>query len=365
MTRWRPSLLLFLSLCILFGTGCSDDDGNEPEPHRVPFGVGVESRGLATTDPLLVGAYTDFAQGEFPIASLQLDWGAIESHLLNYDWTELDHHVRQAEIYDVDLSVAITLLENEVRGSIPVDLRGQWIDGVNFRIRFARFATALLDRARGRVRYLWIGREADVYLAAHAEEREDFRILLSACRDSVALFDPDCSVGTSIAYSESREGEWLEEVRPIAESGDVVGLTVYGRDRRFEQVRDEEGTLALAMDAVAAFPGSRVVLTELGFPRSDGDHARQTEFARRLTAWLDDAPADLELAIWAQLYDAHPAESNERALRLFPEDPERAQAYRRQIETLGLRGPTGVITPTWLHVAEWSVTRSAPLPTRG
>jgi hypothetical protein len=364
MMRFRASLPVCAVLLLLLATGCSDDDGDEPEPRRVPLGVGVESRGLATTDPLLVGAYTDFAQGEFPIASLQLDWGAIESRFLNYDWTSLDQHVRQAEIYDVELSVAITILENEVRGSLPVDLRGQWIDGVNFRIRFARFATALLDRARGRVRYLWIGREADVYLSTHSEERDDFRILLAACRDSVALADPDCAVGTSFAYSEAREGEWLEELRPIAEAGDVVGLTIYGRDRRFQQVFDEEGTLALAKEAVAEFPGSRVVLTELGFPRAGGDYAQQLEFARRLTAWLDDSPADLELAIWAQLYDAHPAESNERAQRLFPEDPERAQAYRTQIEALGLRGPTGVITPTWLHVAEWSVTRSVPLASR-
>ncbi len=87
----------------------------------------------------------------------------------------------------------------------------------------------------------------------------------------------------------------------------------------------------------------------------------QLQFVRKLTAWLDDAPSDLELAFWAQLYDAHRTESEERAERLFPEDPERAEAYRLQLETLGLRGPTGAITPTWLHVAEWSVTRSVPL----
>jgi hypothetical protein len=363
MIRLRPSLA-FAAILVLIGSGSScssDDDGDGPEPHRVPLGVGVDSRGVASTDPLLVSAYTDFAQGEFPIASLQLDWGAIESHLLNYDWTFLDNHVRQAELYDVELSIAITLLENEVRGTLPDDLRGQWIDGVNLRQRFARFATAVLDRARGRVRYLWVGREADVYLASHPDERDDFRTLLQACRDSVMRFNPECVVGTTFAFAEAREGEWLEELRPIAESGDVIGLTVYGRDRAFQQVEDEEGTLSLAREAVAEFPGSRVVITEIGFPHSDDD-MRQLLFARRLTGWLDDAPADLELVLWGQLYDRHREESLEQSQALFPEDQERAEAYRVQLETLGLRGPTGVITPTWLHVAEWSVTRSVPLP---
>ncbi|MCA9729153.1 MAG: hypothetical protein KC729_15800, partial [Candidatus Eisenbacteria bacterium] len=362
----RPRLhlfppLLWAGLCAgLFG--CGDEHADPPEPHRVPLGVAVDPRGAPATDPLLVEAYSDLSQGAFPLASLQLDWGETESQLAHYDWTFLDNHVRQAEEYDLGLSVAVVLIENQARGTLPVDLRGQWIESVNLQVRFTRFARALLERAGGRVRYLWVGRETDVYLAQHPDQENDFRSLLRACRDSLAISDPGVGVGTTFAYGEAVDGGWFEALRPILELGDPIGLSVYGRDRDYHQVLGPDETLDLVRDAIAQFPGRRVVVAETGYPRATPDDADQLAFARRLTGFLDDAPVDLECAFWSRLYDADATESIPQSQHVFSEDTDLAAAYRQQLESLGLRLATGAITPTWLAVANWSVTRDVPLP---
>lgn len=360
MARSRPLPVLLLPVLLLSVVlGCSNSDhGSGPQDgSRAFLGVFANAQGVPGADPLLTKAYADVRQGGFALAQFRLDWGETEARLGVYDWSELDLHELRTRGDQVErtipLSVEILLIDNQIRGSLPDDLRGQWLDGVNFRVRFARFASDVARRARGRLAYLWIGREVDVYLAAHPEEVQPFLALVQTCRDSLRAVDPGLLVGTSFAYAEAREGGWLGVVDPLLPALDRVGLTIFGRNRNYVQTLDPDETLALVREGVEAFADRRVVVLATGYPRGASPTDPQETFARGLTAYLDDPPENLDGVIWDPLYDYAPEVAAQIADRLYGGEPDRSAAYQEQLRSLGIKDVGGNLTGTSIFLWSW------------
>jgi hypothetical protein len=360
--RARTGLLLaWLLSTLIWGADCSNKAASTPQPVAVPLGVQVTGRGAPGIDPAWVEAYEQVQEGAFAFAQFPIEWGEVESAGGTLDWTPVDPHRAQAIYQRVAVSVEVLLVDRQIRGRLPADLDGDrfstW-DDPRLEQRLVRFLRMLEVHLRqARLLYLWLGRDVDGYLARHREELPAYARLLSSCRDSLAADGLSVRVGAILSYGDALDAGALGIGDTLAVPGGPLGLTVYGCNREFTQVVDPAGTMQRIAAALARFPGTKIVLCEIGYPAAETDGPQQ-EFATRLTALLSDPPANLEAACWFCLNDWHVDKGRAEAARLFPEDPARQAAYVGHLGSIGLRHLNGVPKAAWWHLQGWNRSRA-------
>lgn len=336
--------------------GCSDDETPTLSEASTFLGIFTIPRGVPGSDPLLVDAYGDLSQAEVPLSEMRLSWGETEPLLGFYDWQFFENHAHQSRMRGIPLAVEVPLIDNQARGKLPEDLVGQWIDGTNLRVRFARFCRDLVDRSRGQVGFVWVGREVDVYLAEHPEDLASFRMLLSDVADSIHAVDPSVRVGTIVAFSEAEDAGLLPTTDAVAASTEWLGLTIYGRTAGYVDTLTPEETLERVKRGVARYPNQKVVVTETAFP--GGSPGAQEDFLRRLTGYLDEPPSHLYGAVWHAITDYAPEEAVAVADPIYADEPARRDAYIAQLRSNGLKEVNGVTSPAWLYLVEWGDNRA-------
>lgn len=337
-----------------FWAACGSDGDTKRDPTPAPFGIEINAPG-GTGDPLLVQSYSDLVGSGFTWAETGFGWGDIEERPNFFRWDVLDVHLRSARERGVSLSVAVLLLDNQTRGSLPVDLEGLWLDDPFFRSRFARFTQEVVIRGTGRIRYLWIGRESDAYLSHNLGEVASFLELIEECQDSVATIDPEVRLGTIVSYDETlARGSFVLSDR-LAAAGGAIGLTVHGRDARNAQTLDPEATVERVSDAIARYAAHEVVVTEVSYPALNAADPEKQRFAEALVRLLDDSPRDLRVLFWAPLYDWNAALAEARSTELFAGEEDRLLNYARALEQSGLKRVNADPTAAWFVLRDWGV----------
>jgi hypothetical protein len=165
--------------------------------------------------------------------------------------------------------------------------------------RFRRLLSDLQSGLAGKLRYLSIGNEVDVYLGSHPEELEPYRrFLADAVAHAHQLF-PGVLVGVTSTYDGARR------VVSLQEPTDVVVLTYYPLGPRF--VPRPPSTAAPDLAAMLEIAGDRpLVLQEVGYPSDpvlSSSEQRQAEFVTAILAAWKAAGSRVPMLNWFALGD--------------------------------------------------------------
>ncbi|GAC1658254.1 MAG: hypothetical protein NVS4B13_00900 [Candidatus Elarobacter sp.] len=175
------------------------------------------------------------------------------------------------------LLFGVQVLNTSVK-DVPADLRTTSFDDPKMQAR----ARALLDRiarlpdAR-HIRYLSIGNEVDVYLAAHPDEWHPYEQFCTALIAHARKVLPGARVGVTLTAGALDTAP--AEASKLLAMSDVAILTYYPLDDDFA-VRGPHAARG-DMDRLVKFAGSKqLVLQEVGYPTSPLLHGSEDQQAR-------------------------------------------------------------------------------------
>jgi hypothetical protein len=301
VVRPRPSTIVLLVLAVIvLACGSPRRASSPPPPSSEPV-LGISAVPRLQPPPAL--------QDYLDAAALVRDAGARAS-FESATWSDLDTPGGRAKLTDAVGSAAgrgnavlltIKVLDTTVK-AVPSDLVGSTFDSAAMMGRFHGLLSDLQPGLAGKLRYLSIGNEVDVYLAAHTEALEPYRRFLA---DAVAyahqLF-PGVLVGVTSTYDGARRVSTLNDLT------DVVVLTYYPLGPRF--VPRPPSTAAPDLAAMLEIAGDRpLVLQEVGYPSDpvlSSSEQRQAEFVTAILAAWKAAGSRVPMLNWFALHDFTP-----------------------------------------------------------
>ena len=275
--------------------------------------------------------------------------GAFESA----SWSDLATDAGLAKLVDAltaaqqrDDVVLLTLkvLDTNNR-TTPADLSALAFDAPEVERRFHGLVDTLKPHLGPKVRYLSIGNEVDVYLAANMKAFDAYARFYADAVSYVHTTLPGVSVGVTGTFDGSRGG-FAAKMAQLNRSSDVVVMTYYPLGPRFvPRPPSTAGPDIAQMLTIAA--GRPLVLQEVGYPsatRLSSSESAQGQFATQvISAWHAAGPK-IPLLNWFALGDLT-AEVCDTFTRYYalPGDANFA-AY---LCSLGLRRVDGVPKASW------------------
>ncbi|WP_458232216.1 hypothetical protein [Roseateles sp. P5_E8] len=351
---------LLLAACGGGGGGAADS------PPPVPPVVALPGVLSITTNPQLVPtpptttalaaalasamdlAYSTGARGQ----QINFSWGALEPSAGNYDAAKLaeigsalDRAARLSLVQYVGLQPINTLYRD-----LPADLVGRAFDDPVVKQRFR----ALLDRVVGlnvgRIQYLALGNEVDIYLAAHPAELAAYTAFFRDAASYARTLDARLKVGVT-GTADGVLGANADLLAGLNNAGaDVVMLTYY--PIRFDAngtitVRDPAGVGA-EVRRLLTFAGTRpLVFQEAGFPSSSlnlSSQAMQAAFFRELAAAWRAADGRIPYLNVFLLHDFTTQTCADLAVHYQFSD---SASFRAYLCSLGLRQSDGQAKSAW------------------
>jgi hypothetical protein len=216
----------------------------------------------------------------------------------------------------------------------------------------AAFAQAAADFAkRNRPDYIFIGNEANTYLAEHRDEAPAYEELVRRTREAVHRAEPATRVGVVISFRDAeKKGQW-PLVKRLAQQVDLIGYTVYGYEDpgfRFGVPADGLRWLERLPEGV---PGKPYAVVETGWNSAavlDSNEAEQAEFARLFVRHL--ATTRAEFVTWFLFQDGKDCSRTAKSFL----GPFAGIGAGKQIEifkaflcNFGLRRNDGTPKPAW------------------
>ncbi|MCC6557147.1 MAG: hypothetical protein IT372_29695 [Polyangiaceae bacterium] len=217
----------------------------------------------------------------------------------------------------------------------------------------------VLARFGGQLSYLALGRDVDVYLADHPDERAAFEALAAgACAH--ASGSPAAPEGLRVGVGFSFDGAGADpSFAPLLDAGDVAVLS-HVPGRAAGQAAPAS-TVAGALDAMTALAGGRpVVLRGVGYPSSlaaGGSEEKQRLFFRTLFDALAPRRAAFELINVVELHDPAPAACD--AYAVAQGEPS-GGPFASFSCSLGLFDQGATARPAWLEVASGAAAFATP-----
>ena len=343
-------MTLFVVLAAVSAFACA---GPRPRPPAASF-TGPPLRGTPvfgiSTVPRLVPApgpqdYLDAVEAVRTSGAR----GAFESA----SWSDLATSSGLAKLVDALTSaqqrsdvVLLTLkvLDTNNR-TTPPDLASLAFDAPEVERRFHALIDTLKPHLGPKVRYLSIGNEVDVYLAANMKAFDAYARFYADAVTYVHTTLPGVSVGVTGTFEGSR-GDFAGKMAQLNRSSDVVVMTYYPLGPRFVPRPPSTAQPDIAQMLTIA-SGRPLVLQEVGYPsaaRLSSSEGAQGEFATQVMAAWHAAGAKIPLLNWFALGDLT-AEVCDTFTRYYalPGDANFA-AY---LCSLGLRRVDGVPKASW------------------
>ncbi len=331
--------------------------------------VVIHGPASAETDdmpPLAMVVFPPEAVEDWTVESLDAAYSSAKSlgathSTIYYAWGEIERSVGWPDWDDIDYSLDL-IARNGMKASVilkPIDTNaiGELPDGVDlhdFRDPeiidlFVRFADALLDRHQGKVEYLWIGNEIDVFLAEHPQAAEDYRLFYQSVVERLTTNHPDVKIGTITTYHDAMANQNMDDVISIARHGDYLGFTYYPETMSGVSGEDVAGHLE-EMARFAADAGCKWVVTESGWSTQGryGSEDLQATFVRQVLLNVPELDNQPEYYGWFILYDMHPDLARDVAGH-FGMGPEN-QEFVNFVGTQGLGRNDGTHKPAWAEL---------------
>ena len=374
-SAWPFASASILALAIFALEGCGGGQSSTaaaPLPADPPVAVvpsiGVLSiTGIPRLDPYpssavaIAAAYSDAADLAYAAGArgqqLNFSWGELESAAGVYDaarMAELSSAVNVAKARSLVQYVGIQPINTQYR-DVPADLVGRAFDDPVLIARFHALLDRVVGQNRGRIQYLSLGNEVDIYLGAHPAELAAFTTFM---RDALAYthgLDPAVKVGVT-GTGDGLLGDKAALLKQLNDAGtDVVILTYYPIHTDAAgvvSVRDPS-VVAADMTQFLAFSGSKpLVFQEVGFPSSVGNLSSeplQAIFIHQLFAAWELAGQRIPYLNLFALHDFTPAMCADLAAHYQRPGVTSFQDY---LCTLGLRHADGSVKVSWQAVTD-------------
>lgn len=212
-----------------------------------------------------------------------LTWSVLEPSPGQYDFTYVDIG-RLLPGLGFELALWVAPVETTLR-QVPADLGDRQFDDPAVKARFRRLLRAVLDRAGGTVRSVYLGSEVDIYFSSHRDELGPYLRLVGDAAAFVHRAYPGVRIGISTTLLAVDQEQSI--ARAVNRHTDFFAASYYPEASRPLQVRSD-------LERIRALAGRKPVFFEqVGFPSSPvtgSSEAKQAAFFRRFFATILERP---------------------------------------------------------------------------
>lgn len=334
---WRTLLVLLL----LFGGTAAQD---APDPVQQVLSISASPR--YDPPPTITDIFAGLAlaadagvSGDFHSDP----WSGLEPSQGDYALTDVENYLSFINgAYDYTLLLGIQAL-NTATKETPAELLDVPFDDPRMIAAFTALFDALRPSLTENVRYLSIGNEVDVYLAAHPEEWGEYNVFFDAAAAYIRESAPWMQVGVTFTFGGALAHP--EAFAQLNEIADIVILTYYPFADAF-RFDDPAAPLTDFPRMIELAGGRPLVLQEVGYPSAEligSAPQMQADFVRHAFAAWAAAGDAIPFLNFFLLHD-FTAEMCSRYALYYGLTDERFQAF---LCSLGFREAHGTPKPSW------------------
>ena len=234
-------------------------------------------------------------------------WSELEPAVGVYDNAKLTDFVSTMNSAEQNGLVQLVGLQaiNTIPREVPAGLETADWDSNSMVQAFEGLLDQLLPYMQGRVTYLSIGNEVDVYFeSGHMGELAAYKTFFNAIQTYLAGRLPEAQLGITITaggWLGNNVQSWLD----LTDSSDVLITTYYPLQPDFS-VRPPNAAVADFPDLIALAGNKPLVFQEVGYPSSSvgsSSEALQAEFVRQTFSAWRDANGRIPFLNWFLLHD--------------------------------------------------------------
>lgn len=232
---------------------------------------------------------------------------------------------------------------NTTAKETPADLLNVPFDDPQMLERFNALVDAMLAGIEHPIRYLSIGNEVDVYLAAHPDEWDTYKTFYDGAVAHVHEVAPEIQVGVTVTYSGLLAH--TDKIMRLNEASDVFILTYYPLGAGFT-ADNPEAPLTDFPRMTELAGGLPVVLQEVGYPSADllgSSEAEQAQFVRSVFSAWKTAGSAIPFLDYFLLHDFNEELCSSLETYYGLKHP----SFHAYLCTLGLRQANGTPKAAW------------------
>lgn len=202
--------------------------------------------------------------------------------------------------------LGIQVINTAVR-ALPNDLQKKRWTKPELLLRFDETAQKLSAVAATDIKWISIGNEADVYLADHDDEVEDFLKFYEQAAKTARRYFPNAKIGITVTF-DGLTGKRKDLVARLVAASDGVFMTYYPATPKLTM--KDEAQIAQDMTALlTAYPNKEIYFQELGYPSSEkvgSSEAEQAAYFKKMLPQINAHP-NIAYANIFLLHDLSPA----------------------------------------------------------
>ncbi|AUM12982.1 hypothetical protein [Ketobacter alkanivorans] len=349
---WTLTLIATL-LLLACGGGSSDPASEAPQPPQSQPGV-LSISAYYYTEPAVTGS--DLLQRYLQAFQMVQDAGAT-GQFQSYRWSELEPIVgvynklsdfsstmNSAQQNNLTQLLGLQVI-NTVTREVPAGLGATAWDDPAMINAFTGLLDQLLPSMQGRVTYLSIGNEVDVYFEnARMDELAAYKTFVSAIQTYLENRLPQAQLGITVTaggWLGSNVQSWLD----LTANTDVIITTYYPLQGDFS-VQPPTAAAADIPALLSVVTDRPWVFQEVGYPASTiggSSEAMQAEFVRQVFATWRDANGRIPFLNWFLLHDFS-TELVDQFVGYYGVNNPNFRAY---LDSLGLRNRNNTDKQAW------------------
>lgn len=270
-------------------------------------------------------------------------WQDVEPSAGKYVFKDIDFQVKLAQEANLPLVLNLRVIDTANR-PIPSDLRDLSFADPRMIERLDRLIDEMTPHLKGRVAYLLIGNEVDVYFRARPAEVNPYLTLFSAVKTHAR--SRLNQVATSLTITMDGLPETSGILRPLIDAGDFFSITYYPLDATFK-VKDPSVVGGDVERILRAAGNKQVLFQEFGYPSSEKNGSSQEKQAQFVANFLDAVSRHRRRIIGANLLFMCDFSNSVTADLAKSYNMPNAERFSAFLQTLGLFDGHGVPKKSW------------------
>lgn len=294
------------------------------------------------------------ARGQFT----SLTWREIEPTFgAPYDFHKVTEAVDfAAEQHGFALLIGIQVI-NTTNREVPADLAGIQFNAAAMATRFKAMLAQMIPLFEGRVRYLSIGNEVDVYLSANPSEWTPYKTFYDDVAAYARTLDPNLRIGVT-ATADGALGGNAALITSLNATSDVFIATYYPLTPTFA-VRTPSAPMSDFPVLLTAAGTKPIILQEVGYPSAatlGSSQELQRQFVANVFSQWRNSNGRIAFLNYFLLHDVTQAQCD--AFALYYNVP--GQNFKDFLCSLGLRAADGTAKIAWSQFVTSAIDAGLP-----